>query len=138
MVTEYNQKPGYGTQPSVIRGGDFLFITHRCGRRNPETGEKNTTIETQTIQCLKKMKKFLEEAGASFDDLTQITVLLANEKDVQAMNDAYFSYFHDKYPARTLIITPLFQPEMLIQIGGIAYHPLSEKSKPAVKTAKKG
>ena len=124
MDIENNSQQYNKNQSPIVRGGDFLFISHRCGRRNPETGEKNTTIETQTIQCLKKMKRFLEDAGASFDDITQITVLLANAKDMEAMNKAYLSYVQDKCPARMVIVTPLFQPDMLIQMGGIAYHPL--------------
>jgi 2-iminobutanoate/2-iminopropanoate deaminase len=115
-----NQNP-----PSpVVRGGDFLFVSHRCGRRNFETGEKNTTIEMQTVQCLKKMKRFLEEAGASFEDIVQITVLLADDKDREAMEKAFQGYIQGRNFARSVIVTPLSSPDMLIQMGCTAYHPL--------------
>jgi 2-iminobutanoate/2-iminopropanoate deaminase len=107
----------------VVRGGDFLFVSTRCGRHNFETGEKNTTIDAQTVQCLKKMKRFLEESGASFEDIVQITVLLANPQDREAMEKAYQGYCEGRNFARTVIVTPLSDPDMLIQMGCTAYHP---------------
>jgi enamine deaminase RidA (YjgF/YER057c/UK114 family) len=107
----------------VIRGGDFLFMSSRCGRHNFETGERNTTIETQTVQCLKKIKKFMQESGACFEDVVQITVLLANSQDREAMEKAYQGYCQDHNFARIVIVTPLPSPDMLIQMGCIAYHP---------------
>jgi enamine deaminase RidA (YjgF/YER057c/UK114 family) len=118
-----NTKQGKPANP-VVRGGDFLFVSTRCGRHNFETGEKNTTIETQTVQCLKKMKKFLEESVASFEDIVQITVLLANTQDREAMEKAYQGYCEGRNFARTVIVTPLAAADMLIQMGCTAYHPV--------------
>jgi len=125
MPENPNRQSNPRTPPSpVVRGGDFLFVSTRCGRHNPDTGEKNTTIETQTTQCLKKMKKFLQEDGASFEDIVQITVLLANAQDIDAMNATYQSYVMGRLPARTVIVTPLASPDMLVQMGCTAYHPV--------------
>lgn len=124
--SDSNSHPG-ASNP-VIRGGDFLFVSTRCGRHNFETGEKNTTIETQTVQCLKKMQIFLEESGASFDDIVQLTVLLANNQDREAMEKAYQGFCKDRPFARTVVVTPLSSPDMLIQMGCTAYSPIKEKS----------
>jgi enamine deaminase RidA (YjgF/YER057c/UK114 family) len=110
----------------VVRGGDFLFVSTRCGRHNFETGEKNTTIETQTVQCLKKMKKFLEDNGAAFEDIVQLTILLADDKNRQAMEKTYQGYCKDRNFASTVIVTPLSSPDMLVQMGCTAYHPLNK------------
>jgi enamine deaminase RidA (YjgF/YER057c/UK114 family) len=111
---------------AVVRGGDFLFMSSRCGRHNFETGEKNTTIETQTLQCLKKIKRFMEEEDASFADVVQITVLLANSQDREAMDKVFQGYCQDHNLAKTVIVTPLANPDMLIQMGCTAYHPVKQ------------
>jgi 2-iminobutanoate/2-iminopropanoate deaminase len=123
-MAEQTTQPG--AQSPVVRGGDFLFVSMRCGRHNRLTGEKNTTIETQTVQCLKKMAGFLEESGSSFEDIVQITVLLADAKNMPAMEKAYQSCFKGKQPARAVIVTPLSSPDMLIQMGCTAYHPIQK------------
>ena len=107
----------------VVKGGDFLFVSTRCGRHNFETGEKNTTIETQTVQCLKKMKRFLEAEGAAFEDIVQITILLAKDGDRADMEKAYEGYCQGRNFARTVIVTPLASPDMLVQMGCTAYKP---------------
>jgi 2-iminobutanoate/2-iminopropanoate deaminase len=107
----------------VTWAGDFLFVAPRCGRWNRETGQRNTTIEAQTVQCLKKMKGFLEEAGASIEDIVQITVLLADIKNAEATDKAYSNFFQEKKPGRMTIVTQLPDPNMMVQMGCIAYHP---------------
>jgi enamine deaminase RidA (YjgF/YER057c/UK114 family) len=67
----------------------------------------------------------LEEAGASFEDIVQITILLADIKDAPAMDQAYNRQIKGRAPARTVIVTPLFDPDMLIQMGCTAYHPVN-------------
>ena len=52
------KKMMYGQQPNVCRGGDYLFVTQRCGRMDHATGEKFTTIEGQTANLLRKMDSF--------------------------------------------------------------------------------
>lgn len=110
----------------VTRAGDFIFLSPRCGRWNRDTGQRNTTIETQTAQALKKMAGFLEGAGASFDDIVQLNVLLARKEDMEAMDRTYAEFFKErpnKNHARYVIVTDLPDKDMMLLMGGIAYHP---------------
>jgi enamine deaminase RidA (YjgF/YER057c/UK114 family) len=121
------QKMMYGKQPNVTRGGDFLFVTMRCGRMNHATGEKATTIEAQTINLLNRMDGFLKEEGSSLKDVVLINTVLAHQEDIGGMSDAYYSVIKDHFPARTFSVAPLHMPDMLIQGSCIAYSPLKKK-----------
>jgi len=131
-----DNKMGYGKQPHVTRGGDFLFVTMRCGRMNHDTGEKATTIQGQTINLLHRMDGFLKAEGSSLKDVVLINTVVAHPEDVGGMNDAYYSVIKDHFPARTFSVAPLHLPDMLIQGSCIAYSPLKKKKATAAsKTA---
>jgi len=61
--------------------------------------------------------------GASLSDVVKVTVFLRNMDDFTKMNEAYQSYFPEKKPARSTVITGLVNPKMLIEIECIAYRP---------------
>jgi enamine deaminase RidA (YjgF/YER057c/UK114 family) len=117
----------YGKQPNVTRGGDFLYVTQRCGRMDHKTGEKFTTIEGQTANLLRRMDGFLKEEGSSLKDVVHITLVLAHPEDMGGMNDGYYSVIKDHFPARTNLVSPLHMPDMLIQGSCVAYSPLKKK-----------
>ena len=121
------KKMMYGQQPNVCRGGDFLFVTMRCGRMDHATGEKFTTIEGQTANLLRRMDGFLKEEGSSLKDVVLINTVIAHPEDVNGMNDGYYSVIKEHFPARTFCVAPLHMPDMLIQGSCIAYSPLKKK-----------
>ena len=68
------------------------------------------------------MKKVLEKAGASLDDVVKTTVYLTNVSDFDKMNEVYGSYFAKDPPARKSLFTvPHEGPELLFEIDCIAY-----------------
>jgi 2-iminobutanoate/2-iminopropanoate deaminase len=112
---------------AAVRAGDFIFVSgFHGGGMNRETGEKYDTIETQTRQCLEKIKHALEAGGASLDDVVQATVLTYSGEDLEKMNQAYHEYFPHEPPARSCVVTEFIRPGMLIQIDCVAYHPLAK------------
>jgi len=52
----------------------------------------------QTDQCLKKLGKTLNAAGASFDDVIKTMVLLRNPEDFEEMREVYRRYFSKGFP----------------------------------------
>lgn len=123
------QLPRGGLRPysGAIRAGDFIFVSgFHGGGSNPETGEKYDTIEAQTRQCLEKIKRALEAAGATLDDAVKCTVFIHSGEDLGKMNEAYAEYFSTDPPARSAVVTQFIRPGMMIQIDCIAYHPKDE------------
>jgi 2-iminobutanoate/2-iminopropanoate deaminase len=113
---------------AAVRAGDFIFVSgFHGGGTDPETGEKYDTIEAQTRQCLEKIKRALEAAGAAMEDAVKCTVFIDSADDFEKMNDAYREYFPDEPPARSAVVTQFIRPGMLIQIDCVAYKPVKEE-----------
>lgn len=117
------KKPRSPLSPG-IRAGDYIFVSGQIGGADDE-GKEIIGIEGQTRQCLENIKKVLEAAGASLDDVAKVTVFLTNPDNFVRMNEVYQNYFPIDYPARSVTITGLVRPGLLIEIECIAYHPQS-------------
>ena len=58
-------------------------------------------IKTETIQVLENIKRVLESAGSSLENVVKTTVFLSEIKDFSTMNEIYGEYFPENPPART-------------------------------------
>lgn len=108
---------------SAIRAGDYIFLSGHGGYEDPRTGKAIQGIENQTRQCLENIKRVLETAGSSLNDVVKVTVFLGNVADYAKMNEVYRSYFPKDMPARSTAVTGLVIPNMLIEMECIAYSP---------------
>jgi len=113
----------YGPYSPAFKAGDYIFASGQVGFTDPDTGKDIKGIEAQTKQCLNNMKGVLASVGSSLSDVVKVTVFLRNMDDFIKMNEAYQSYFPEKKPARSTVITGLVNPKMLIEIECIAYRP---------------
>jgi 2-iminobutanoate/2-iminopropanoate deaminase len=109
---------------AAVRGGDFIFVSgFHGGGSNPQTGQKYNTIESQTQQCIERIKQALEAAGASLSDVVKITVFIDSSENFEKMNSVYQEYFQYDPPARSAVVTQFVRPGMLIQMDCVAYDP---------------
>ena len=103
--------------------GNLVFISG-IGPHDPETGKQvEGGIKEQTKMVMDLMKKALEEAGSSLDNVLKCTVFLTDMNHYYEMNEVYSSYFKVP-PARTCVeVSKLPRPEetVLIEIDAIAY-----------------
>ena len=103
--------------------GNLVFISG-IGPHDPETGKQvEGGIREQTKMVMDLMKKALEEAGSSLDNVLKCTVFLTDMNHYYEMNEVYSSYFKVP-PARTCVeVSKLPRPEetVLIEIDAIAY-----------------
>jgi enamine deaminase RidA (YjgF/YER057c/UK114 family) len=58
--------------------------------------------------------------------VVKCSVFLKDGRDFGAMNEVYTEFFGDRRPARTTVEVRFANPEMLIEIDCIAYHPRSQ------------
>ena len=114
--------PGVPYSPGM-KAGDYIFVSGQIGHVDRE-GNKVEGVEAQTRQTLENMKRVLETAGASLNDVVKATVFLVKADDFAKMNEVYKSYFDKDPPARsTVIVAALARPEIIVEIEGIAYRP---------------
>lgn len=68
------------------------------------------------------LKRTLEAAAGTLDDVTQVIVYLTRKEDFQNMNAVYRRYFTRPYPNRaTVIVAGLMVPGAVIEIVAYAH-----------------
>ena len=113
------------TNPNLspaTRFGNLVFVSGQTGR-HPVTGELGKDIREQTRNTLERIKRILEEAGTSLDNVLTITSYLTSREDVAAYNEEYGKYFPTDKPARTTVGVLLNFPELLVEITATACLP---------------
>ena len=102
-----------GAYPHARRVGDLLILSgvgpRKLGSKSipgvelDENGEIiNYDIEVQCRSVFDNVKYIVEDCGASWDDIVDVTVFLTNMKDdFKTYNRLYAEYFKDNQPCRT-------------------------------------
>lgn len=97
----------YGAYSTVVRAGDFFFISGQAGIA-PETGQKTGDgFEAQARQAFANLKACLECSGASMDDVVKVITWLGDSAERAALNDLFGEYFPVDPPARSTPIVEL-------------------------------
>ncbi len=99
-----------------------IYVSGQNGLRRDAQGRvlNEGDLEDQTRLALEKIKTILAKAGATLNDVVQVTVFLrdASERDKHAEIRA--KYFKERQPASTLVGTDFIFKEMLVEINAIA------------------
>ena len=85
----------------AVRIGDTVYLSGVLG--SGADGELvKGGIGPQTVQTMENLRTALQSHGSSLDNVAKCTVILADIKDFNAMNEVYKRYFPaDRLPART-------------------------------------
>ncbi|MFV5557788.1 pyrimidine utilization protein C [Acinetobacter baumannii] len=75
----------------------------------------------QTRHILETIKKVIETAGSTMDDVTFNSIFIKDWADYTAVNTVYAEYFPGEKPARFCIQCGLVKPDALIEIASIAH-----------------
>jgi len=75
----------------------------------------------QTSHVLEIIKKVIETAGGTMDDVTMNSIFITDWANYAAVNQVYAEYFPGEKPARFCIQCGLVKPDALIEIATIAH-----------------
>ena len=104
----------------------WLYVSGQ-GPLDLSTGEViHGTIEDETLHTLSHIKKIVEAAGGTVDDIVKCTVHLTDINEFDRYNEAYASFFTGIKPARTTVQSVL-SDGIKIEIDAIAK--IKEKDK---------
>lgn len=103
-----------------IRSGSTVHVSGMVGA-DPRTGEVPESIQDQTRQALRNCEAVLRAGGATLDDVTLVTVLLADPPDFAGMNEAYAEVLGENPPARAVARLGPELPGIRISIMMTAY-----------------
>jgi len=121
-----------GAYPHARCVGDLLFLSGVGPRKRgmseipgvklDEQGSVlDYDIETQCHAVFENVRFILEEAGASWDDLVDITVFLTNiDRDFKTYNRIYAEYFTANQPCRTTVEVNKLPTPIAIELKCIA------------------
>jgi enamine deaminase RidA (YjgF/YER057c/UK114 family) len=105
-----------------------------------ETGD----IRAQAELTLSNLRRTVEAAGGSMDDVTLVLVYLPDPADFPGMNEIYAKSFEAPYPNRATIVANLMVPGAKIEVvayahvgGRRAAAPKAKKRAPAKRSAKR-
>ncbi len=104
----------------AIRDGDRLFCSGQLG--NGADNAMSDNPETQFAQAFENVKAVLEQAGASFDSVVEMTTFhVGLQEHLGAFMKVKDRYVAEPYPAWTAIgVSELAFPDALVEIKIIA------------------
>lgn len=121
-----------GHYPHARRVGDFLFLSgmgprERGSKKIPgvELDEQGNVIsydiEQQCRSVFNNIRMVLEECGASWSDIVDVTVFLTNmKKDFPVFNRIWAEYFKENPPCRTTIEVNALPTPIAVELKVIA------------------
>ncbi len=109
-----------GLYPHARRAGGLLFLSG-IGPRRPGTDEIPGTFEEQCRSVFANVRAVLEDAGARWEDLVDVTVFLTDMKrDFATYNRLYAEYFKTARPCRTTVEVTALPTPISIELKCIA------------------
>ncbi len=109
-----------GPYSQGIQAGDWVFTAGQIGL-DPESGELEESIESQTTRALENIRAVLKEAGCGMDRIVKTTVFLRDMADFAAFNAVYAEMVGDPPPARSTVQVAGLPKGALVEIDTVAY-----------------
>ena len=126
-----------GKFPHLKRAGDFLFVSGTSARRFDNTiagaevdamGTTRLDIRVQTRAVIENIRDILQSAGATLEDIVEISAYLVNMNDFGGYNEVYGDFFSSEGPARTTVaVHQLPHPHLLIEMKATAFKPAAQE-----------
>jgi 2-aminomuconate deaminase len=122
-----------GAYPHARKVGDFIFYSGMGPRARgkkeipgvtlDESGQiLSYDIEAQCHSVFQNLQAVVQESGASWMDVVDITVFLTNmEADFPTYNRIYAEYFKENQPCRTTLEILSLPTPIAIEVKAVAY-----------------
>ena len=115
-----NAPSAIGPYSQAIQAGNTIYVSGQLPI-DPGTGSfAGEDITAQTRQSLENIRAVLRAAGADLENVVKTTVLLADIKEFEAMNEVYGKYFTDTCPARAAYEVACLPRNARVEIEAIA------------------
>lgn len=112
-----------GPFSQVIRAGPFVFLAGQAPL-DQKTGEVlHGTIQEETRVTFENIKRNLEAAGTTLDNLVRLTIFLADFKDYEGMNEVRKEYVGKVPPVSSAIQVAYMYQGIKVEIEATAVVP---------------
>lgn len=103
----------------AVLAGNTLYVSGHIGI-DPATGKPGATPEDEARLVMDSIKRTIEAAGMTMDDLVSVQVFCSDVSFYQAFNGVYKTYFHGNYPARAFLGSGKLLFDARYEVMGIA------------------
>ena len=111
-----------GRWSNAIRAGEFLFVAGQVSRSSDGRTIDGKGEYEQARIIFGKIKKLVEAAGGSTEDVVKVTIFMVNIKQNTEVWRARREFFSGDFPASTLVeVRALGTPETLVEVEAIAH-----------------
>ncbi len=107
-----------GAYTPALKFGDFVMISGQ-GPLDSQGKVQSGSIEEETRLTLTNVKRLLEAAGATMDQVVKCTCYLADINDWAVFNKVYAEFFGIVKPCRTTVQAGL--GKIKVEIDAMAY-----------------
>jgi 2-iminobutanoate/2-iminopropanoate deaminase len=120
IITAQAAPKPIGPYSVAVKAGPFLFCSGQLGLV-PETGNIiEGGIEEETRQACENIKRVLEAAGSSLENVVKTTVFLRDMNEFAKMNAVYGEFFGVQSPARSAVQAAALPKFAAVEIEVIA------------------
>jgi len=118
---DHKTPPGSPPLPfsDAVFSGDTLYVAGHLGL-DPHTGSAPTDPAAEARLVMDAMKRTVESAGLTLDDLVSVTVYCTDLQLYDTFNSIYRTYFHGHYPARAFIGSDKLLRGAHFEVQGVA------------------
>lgn len=121
-----------GAFPHAKRVGNLLFLSGMGPRKRGTKEIPGVTfddsgrvtgydIEVQTLAVFENVRTVIEDAGASWDDIVDVTVFLTDMRnDFEKFNALYAEHFRENRPTRTTVEVNRLPTPIAVELKVIA------------------
>jgi reactive intermediate/imine deaminase len=102
-----------------VLSGDTLYVAGQIGI-DTQTGNAPTDPGAEAHLVMDTVKRIVESAGLTMDDLASVTVYCTDLGLYDTFNAVYRTYFHGHYPARAFIGSGKLLRNGHFEVQGIA------------------
>src|SRR5688572_10151557 len=120
-IVSTTDAPGSPLFSQAVKAGGLVYVAGMVGIDVTTGSFAGPTIQEQTRQALAKRRAGLRAAGAAWEDIVEVGVLLTNPADFAGMNEEYATWFPSTPPARYVAKLGVELPGVLVSIRMTAF-----------------
>ena len=109
-----------------VMADDTLYVSGHIAT-DPATGRAPADVETEVRQVLDDVKRTVEHAGLTMDDVVSVTVYCTDLELYDKFNGIYRGYFHGQFPARAFIGVNKLLRGARFEVSAVAVKPLGTR-----------
>lgn len=121
-VVETGLAPEAAPYSHAVTAGGLLFTAHLPIR--PDGSVETGSASDQAELALSNLRRAVEAAGATLDDVAQVILYITRMEDKPAIDEVYARYFRRPYPSRAcVLVSGLMVPGTRIEVLAYASVP---------------